>query len=114
MDPFECKDIKSALVEIVTLNEKISALTDHAAMLNNTIRVHEENLALLQSAMLPMSSQPNSDVLKSNKYCLNNSCFTQAEFAIFGIGAFITGILAIVLVSWIGQAGILDWPGTLD
>ena len=103
MEPFECKDIKSALIEIVTLNEKISALTYHAAELNNTIRVQQENLALLQSAMLPISSKPETDAMKSDKYCLYNSCFTQAEFAIFGIGAFIAGILAIVLVSWIGQ-----------
>jgi hypothetical protein len=81
------------LSEIVTLNEKITSLSLLTDVLNTTIRRQVEHLAWLQA---PLANQQEA---KSNKYCLYNSCFTLAEFALFGTGAFIAGILAIVLVS---------------
>ena len=50
-----------------------------------------------------MPTPPSSCIMPSlqNQYCWSNKCYTPTEFALFGIGICVLGILiGIVAVAW--------------
>ena len=98
-NPFECKDIKIALTEIRELQDRISNMEQDKSNKIKTIQdLLEKNLRLNQSLQgLQYSgstaSVPGGPASLSNQYCLSHECYTPTEFALFGVGICIAGML---------------------
>ena len=64
----------------------------------------EDNLVLNQTVMRNGLTTPAPTLYPAslqNKYCWSNKCYTPTEFALFGIGILVLGILiGIVAVAW--------------
>lgn len=103
-NPFECKDIEIALTDIMKLNKEIDTLKQDGQNKVNTIQqLLEENLKLnasLRGLQFIPSTRTNRGKASSlqNQYCMQNDCYTPTEFALFGIGICIAGILIGVIV----------------
>jgi len=102
-NPFECKDIEIALTDIQELNKKIQDLThDRQNQVNTIQQLLEENLKLNSSLRglqyIPSTRQRAKAGSLQNQYCMQNDCYTPTEFALFGIGICIAGILIGVIV----------------
>lgn len=105
-NPFECKDIKIALTEIRGLQDKIEDLEEDKDNKIKTIQnLMEANFRLNASLINSGLKFPASTVHPSslqNQYCLTHSCYTPTEFALFGVGVCILGILiGVVVVAWV-------------
>ena len=101
-NPFECKDIKIALTDIRKLQDQIYELRQDQENKVHTIhRLLEENLKLNSSLrgmqFIPTSSR-NGPASLQNQYCLTHNCYTPTEFALFGVGICIGGILIGVVI----------------
>ena len=105
-NPFECKDIKIALTEIRELQDAIHELKDDKRHKIRTIqKLMEQNVLLNQSlvgAGVQLPSKHNLPEQLTNSYCLTSRCYTPTEFALFGVGICILGIMiGIVAVAWV-------------
>lgn len=104
-NPFECKDIKIALTEIRQLQNDIYELENNKREQIKTIQdLLESNYVLnrtLQRAGLTTPAPTLYPASLQNQYCWSNKCYTPTEFALFGIGICVLGILiGIVAVAW--------------
>ncbi len=107
-NPFECKDIKIALTEIRKLQDKISDLESDKTNNIRTIQtLMEEKMRLNETiqrhGMYKYSATTNRGPASlQNQYCLINNCYTPTEFALFGVGICILGILiGVVVLSYV-------------
>eukprot|EP00095_Tigriopus_kingsejongensis_P005722 maker-scaffold616_size123561-snap-gene-0.19 protein:Tk05722 transcript:maker-scaffold616_size123561-snap-gene-0.19-mRNA-1 annotation:"aig1 family" len=104
-NPFECKDIKIALTEIRQLQNEIYQLQSNKQEQIKTIQdLLESNYVLnrtLQRAGLTTPAPTLYPASLQNQYCWSNKCYTPTEFALFGIGICVLGILiGIIAVAW--------------
>jgi len=105
-NPFECKDIKIALTEIQELQETIGELEQDKKNKVRTIQdLMEQNMRLNRTLYSPKSPpnsyRPGNERLQ-NQYCLTHDCYTPTEFALFGVGICIAGVLAgVVIVAYV-------------
>ena len=95
--------IEIALTDIQELNKKIQDLThDRQNQVNTIQQLLEENLKLNSSLRglqyIPSTRQRAKAGSLQNQYCMQNDCYTPTEFALFGIGICIAGILIGVIV----------------
>lgn len=101
-NPFECKDIEIALHDIRKLQNEIDDLKQDAHNKVQTIhRLMEENLKLnssLKGLQYVPSTSRHGPASLQNQYCLTHECYTPTEFALFGVGICIAGILIGVIV----------------
>jgi len=108
-NPFECKDIEIALTDIQILNKQIQDLThDRQNQVNTIQQLLEENLKLNSSLRglqyIPSTRQRAKAGSLQNQYCMQNDCYTPTEFALFGIGICIAGILiGVVVLAYVGN-----------
>ena len=98
--PFQCKDIKIALTEIRELQEKIEDLeTDKNNRIKTIQKIMEENIRLNHSLYRQSqgrsitTSNPGGAASLQNQYCLSHECYTPTEFALFGLGICIAGMM---------------------
>ena len=83
-EPFACKDIKMALTEIRELNNSIEELREKEAYLDQLIIKY------------------NNTTPPPDEYCVENRCYTPTEFALFGVGVIVMGMMVGVLgISWV-------------
>jgi GTPase SAR1 family protein len=104
-NPFECKDIKIALTEIRELQNHIEDLENYRVDQAERIQhLMESNTQLKRTIQLEGLSTPSPTLYPQslqNQYCWSNKCYTPTEFALFGIGICVLGILiGIVAVAW--------------
>ena len=103
--PFECKDIKIALTEIRELQDEINNLRGEKRQKISQIQdLLEENERLNRTLLRAGLTTPPPTLYPAslqNRYCLSNKCYTPTEFALFGIGILVLGVLVgIVFVAW--------------
>jgi len=89
--PFHLKDIKTALTEIQQLQQKINTLSTNNSVLTGLLTEKEQN-------------RKATTLTDSNDPCVRDNCFTRTEFAFFGLGIAIMGILiGVVTISIISK-----------
>ena len=103
-NPFECKDITIALHDIRNLQNEVEDLKrDQENKVHTIHRLLEENLKL-NSSLRGLQYVPSTTRRGGgpqglqNQYCLTHECYTPTEFALFGVGICIAGILIGVVV----------------
>lgn len=112
LDPFECKDIKIALSEIRKLHQDVKKLNleqeQKLKIITNLLEeVHRLNQTLERAGITTMS--PHQEPREGLEYCALNRCYTPTEFALFGIGAIVMGIMVgVVGISWFKQQCLPD------
>jgi len=112
LDPFECKDIKIALSEIRKLHKDVKDLhleqQNKIKIITNLLEeVHRLNRTLERAGITTMS--PQQEPREGLEYCALNRCYTPTEFALFGIGAIVMGVmLGVVGISWFKQQCLPD------
>jgi hypothetical protein len=104
-NPFECKDIKIALTEIRELQNDISDLEmykmEQAARIQHLMESNSQLKRTIQREGLSTPPPTLYPASLQNQYCWSNKCYTPTEFALFGIGICVLGILiGIVAVAW--------------
>ncbi len=104
-NPFECKDIKIALTEIRELQNNVEDLENYKMQQAARIQhLMESNSQLKRTIQLEGLTTPPPTLYPAslqNQYCWSNKCYTPTEFALFGIGICVLGILiGIVAVAW--------------
>ena len=58
---------------------------------------------------------PHHESREGSEYCLDNRCYTPTEFALFGIGAIVMGVmLGVVGISWFKQQVRCCWEQTMN
>eukprot|EP00092_Neocalanus_flemingeri_P014148 GFUD01015262.1.p1 GENE.GFUD01015262.1~~GFUD01015262.1.p1 ORF type:complete len:415 (-),score=114.28 GFUD01015262.1:300-1544(-) len=103
-EPFECKDIEIALTEIRQLQNHIDSLVreeqDKKNIIQDLIEQRNELQKIVNLHGLTTPS-PNSERQEGSTYCSINKCYTPTEFAMFGIGAIVMGVmLGVIGISW--------------
>merc|ERR1719450_1112559 len=105
--PFECKDIEIALTEIRELQNNIAHLVDEEKVKDRTISELTQIKDQLERSLNQYEMTSTPQPLLQYSYCSRNKCYTPTEFALFGIGASIVGIiLGILFISWSHQEGL--------
>jgi len=103
-DPFQCKDIEIALTEIRELQNHIDSLVKEEQDKKNIIQeLIEQRNQLKEVIDLHglTTPPPQSDRQAGSTYCTRNKCYTPTEFAMFGIGAILLGVMVGVIgISW--------------
>jgi len=102
--PFECKDIEIALTEIRQLQNHIDSLVreeqDKKNIIQDLIEQRNELQKIVNLHGLTTPS-PRSEAQDGSEYCYINKCYTPTEFALFGIGTIVMGVmLGVVGISW--------------
>lgn len=104
VQPFACKDIKIALSEIRQLQKDIEYLqSEEQDRRNYILQLTEERNTYKNELMKHGLStpRPGAEKRKGEDYCTENRCYTPTEFALFGIGAIVMGVmLGVVGISW--------------
>jgi len=102
--PFPCKDIKIALSEIRELQMKIDKLKQEELDRRSYIvqltdeRNSYRNELQRRGLTTPI---PYAEGRNQDDYCTENRCYTPTEFALFGVGAIVMGVmLGVVGISW--------------
>jgi len=102
--PFACKDIKIALSEIMELQRKIDDLEQEEQDRRNYILKLTEERNTYKNELLRRgftTPKPGAEKRRGDDYCTENRCYTPTEFALFGIGAIVMGVmLGVVGISW--------------
>eukprot|EP00096_Caligus_rogercresseyi_P011722 TRINITY_DN4706_c0_g1_i2.p1 TRINITY_DN4706_c0_g1~~TRINITY_DN4706_c0_g1_i2.p1 ORF type:complete len:469 (-),score=166.11 TRINITY_DN4706_c0_g1_i2:908-2314(-) len=103
--PFECKDIQIALTEIRQLQIEIESLTnDKHKKIQTIFTLKERNRKLETEVSRKVTPSPNLVYPSSlhNRYCISHKCYTPTEFALFGLGICVLGIMiGVVAVAWL-------------
>lgn len=102
--PFPCKDIKIALSEIRELQVKVDTLKkEELDRRSYIVKLTDERNGFkneLQRRGLT-TPKPYAEGRNKDDYCTENRCYTPTEFALFGIGAIVMGVmLGVVGISW--------------
>jgi len=102
--PFACKDIKIALTEIMELNNDLEAAkrkTREKEQYISTIVEERNNYKNELDKYGLTTPGPWADERNGDEFCTTNRCYTPTEFALFGIGAIVMGVmLGVVGISW--------------
>jgi len=101
---FICKDIEIALTEIRQLQLNLDKLTkerdDKAAVIQS---LNDENFQLSETLKRygVTTPAPRNERQEGNEYCAKNKCYTPTEFALFGLGTIVMGVMVgVVGISW--------------
>jgi len=105
VEPFECKDIEIALHEIRDMQNRIDRLKQETDERTNIIQNLIEEREELKRQIVRVGVVPEAPTHEprngGNLFCLNNRCYTPTEFALFGVGAIVLGIMiGVVGISW--------------
>lgn len=105
--PFECKDIEIALHEIREMQNSINSLKNENAERTKIMQQLLEERHQLERRLEAATANsgtpapPVQDRRESSLFCTNNKCYTPTEFALFGVGAIVLGVmLGVVGISW--------------
>jgi len=104
-DPFYCKDIEIALTEIQEMQNEINKFKQDDLDNRNIIEELMEQRNNLQEVVdqynVPTRQPERQQQDATSEFCLMNRCYTPTEFALFGIGAVVMGVmLGVVGISW--------------
>lgn len=112
LDPFECKDIKIALSEIRKLHKDIKKLNiehDQKTRIISNLLEEVRDLNRTLKTFGISTKRPQHEPQEGLEYCALNRCYTPTEFALFGIGAIVMGVmLGVVGISWFKQQCLPD------
>merc|ERR1719242_2975647 len=102
--PFACKDIKIALTEIMelsnTLEQAKEKVREKETYISQIVEERNEFKRTLDQYGIT-TPHPDSQRRSADDYCTENRCYTPTEFALFGIGAIVMGVmLGVVGISW--------------
>jgi len=107
-DPFICKDIEIALTEIQQMQNEINRFRqedlDNKNIIQDLLDKKNELQKIVDQYNVP-TQPPESGRHRgeggSSEFCFANRCYTPTEFALFGIGAIVMGVmLGVVGISW--------------
>jgi len=103
-EAFQCKDIEIALTEIRQLQNSLDNLKREEESKKEVIEnLSAENYILsetLKSYGLTTAA-PLPEKQLGSEYCSKNRCYTPTEFALFGVGTIVMGIMVgVVGISW--------------
>merc|ERR1719331_1227516 len=101
--PFACKDIKIALTEIMELSNTLEEAKEKVRLKETYIsQIVEERNEFKRTLDQYGITTPHPDSQRrTDDYCTENRCYTPTEFALFGIGAIVMGVmLGVVGISW--------------
>merc|ERR1719507_1521487 len=101
--PFACKDIKIALTEIMELSNTLEEAKEKVRLKEAYISeiVEERNKYKNTLDQYGLTTPPPYSQGRTDDYCTENRCYTPTEFALFGIGAIVMGVmLGVVGISW--------------
>jgi len=102
--PFQCKDIEIALTEIRELQNALDDLKREEESKKAVIEnLSEENYRLSETLkQYGLTTQaPEPEKLAGSEYCSRNRCYTPTEFALFGVGTVVMGMMVgVVGISW--------------
>jgi len=102
-EPFACKDIKIALTEIMELTKTLDQTQEKVREKENYISqiVGERNELKRTLDQYGITTPHPDSQRRTDDYCTENRCYTPTEFALFGIGAIVMGVmLGVVGISW--------------
>merc|ERR1719242_2407168 len=102
--PFACKDIKIALTEIMelsnTLEQAKEKVREKETYISQIVEERNEFKRTLDQYGIT-TPHPDSQRRQGDDFCTENRCYTPTEFALFGIGAIVMGVmLGVVGISW--------------
>merc|ERR1719328_316317 len=102
--PFACKDIKIALTEIMELTNSLDQakekVREKETYISQIVEERNEFKRTLDQYGIT-TPHPDSQRRQGDDFCTENRCYTPTEFALFGIGAIVMGImLGVVGISW--------------
>merc|ERR550519_481115 len=98
-----CKDIKIALTEIMELTNSLDQAKEKVREKETYIsQIVEERNEFKRTLDQYGITTPHPDSQRrTDDYCTENRCYTPTEFALFGIGAIVMGVmLGVVGISW--------------
>jgi len=103
-EAFQCKDIEIALTEIQELQNDLDKLKREEESKKEVIeQLTAENYLLSETLKQfgTTTEQPISEGLEGQDYCSKHRCYTPTEFALFGVGTIVMGVmLGVVGISW--------------
>jgi len=104
-EPFECKDIEIALTEIRELQNNIDALEEEEEGKQKLIETLLQQREQLQRDLSQYQKPPPNLEPQISSFCSTNKCYTPTEFALFGLGTVVLGVLlGVVAISWFKQS----------
>merc|ERR1719228_1489181 len=103
-EPFQCKDIEIALTEIRQLQKNLESLKkeeeDKKQVIENLTKENYELSETLRTYGLT-TPPPRQEAHSGTEYCSRNRCYTPTEFALFGVGTIVMGVMVgVVGISW--------------
>eukprot|EP00092_Neocalanus_flemingeri_P104061 GFUD01133238.1.p1 GENE.GFUD01133238.1~~GFUD01133238.1.p1 ORF type:complete len:396 (-),score=115.90 GFUD01133238.1:114-1301(-) len=103
-EAFECKDIEIALTEIRELQNTIDNLVEDEQEKEEMIQGLIEQRNQLEKTLSQYSPTPEEQQQRDPTLCSRNKCYTPTEFALFGVGAIVMGImLGVLVISWLSH-----------
>eukprot|EP00092_Neocalanus_flemingeri_P001416 GFUD01001512.1.p1 GENE.GFUD01001512.1~~GFUD01001512.1.p1 ORF type:complete len:393 (+),score=117.53 GFUD01001512.1:290-1468(+) len=103
-EAFQCKDIEIALTEIRQLQNNLENLMKEEEDKKRIIAdLNAENYRLNKTlehyGLTTTAPQPEKH--SGTEYCARNRCYTPTEFALFGVGTIVMGVmLGVVGIGW--------------
>lgn len=103
--PFECKDIEIALHEIREMQNNINVLQNEnqekTKIMQQLLEERHDLETRLARAGAGTVPPPVPDRREASLFCSNNKCYTPTEFALFGVGVLVLGVMVgVVGISW--------------
>ena len=92
-EPFACKDIKIALTEIRELTNSIDQAKEKLREKEAYIGQILEEINKYNNTLAGLATTPP----RYDEYCVENRCYTPTEFALFGVGVIVMGMMVGVL-----------------
>ncbi|XP_023325464.1 uncharacterized protein LOC111699120 isoform X2 [Eurytemora carolleeae] len=104
-EPFECKDIEIALHEIRQMQKDIEKLqtetNERTNIIQNLIEEREELKRQIVISGITTERPRNLPRDGGSLFCVSNKCYTPTEFALFGVGTTVMGIMiGVIGISW--------------
>lgn len=101
---FQCKDIEIALTEIRQLQNDLDDLKREEESKKEVIENLSAENYLLSETLKQYgltTAAPLPEKQLGSEYCSKNRCYTPTEFALFGVGTIVMGIMVgVVGISW--------------
>jgi len=119
VEPFQCKDIEIALTEIRELHNDMEKLrketNDRTSIIQQLMEEKEELKRQIEMSGMP-TKKPSFEHQNSAKlFCMSNKCYTPTEFALFGVGTTVLGIMiGVVGISWFKSHCLPDEKDELE
>lgn len=115
--PFHCKDINIALTEIQELQERVGNLTMGNVKRDEEIeRLRQEYSSVKQekqsltNILFNNSTKTGQAALSSRQeFCLENKCYTNTEFILYGLGTVLLGVIGgVAAISYARQKCLME------